>query len=160
MSDILFEPLAFRSLTIKNRMVRSNISGRFDNDDASGNQVRINWELKFARGGVGAILSSFVAVTIRGRIVPNYATMVRDAIPFWRELGPQVHEHECKHDFVEMFASGPDRAPQPCTYSNRCLVNVIENPIGCYEEARYADCEATIPGSLSVFDPAPFRAHA
>ena len=33
-----------------------------------------------------------------------------------------------------MFASGKDRADKPCTYCNRCLVNVVENPLGCYEE--------------------------
>ena len=55
--DILFQPLQCRNLTIKSRIFRSNISGRFDNYDGSGNQPRINWELKFASGGVGAILS-------------------------------------------------------------------------------------------------------
>ncbi len=64
--DILFQPLAFRNLTVKNRIVRSNIAGRFDNYDGSGGYARINWEEKFARGGVGAILSSFVPVSIRG----------------------------------------------------------------------------------------------
>lgn len=97
-ADILFEPLKFRSLTIKNRILRSNISGRFDNYDGSGTQTRINWELKFARGGVGAIISSFVPVHIRGRIMPNYATIDRDQrIPFWRELARQVHEYDCKY---------------------------------------------------------------
>lgn len=96
MSDVLFQPLRFRNLTVKNRVLRSNISGRFDNFDGSGNPVRINWELKFARGGVGAIVSSFVPVHVRGRIVPNYATIDRDErIPFWRELGRRVHEHDC-----------------------------------------------------------------
>ncbi len=95
--DVLFEPLHFRNLTVKNRIFRSNMSGRFDNYDGSGNQARINWELKFARGGVGAIISSFVPVHIRGRIVPNYATIDRDdRIPFWRELGDRIHEHDCK----------------------------------------------------------------
>jgi 2,4-dienoyl-CoA reductase-like NADH-dependent reductase (Old Yellow Enzyme family) len=95
--DILFAPLTFRNLTVKNRIFRSNISGRFDNYDGSGNQARINWEVKFARGGVGAILSSFVPVQIRGRIVPGYATIDTDErIPFWRELGRRVHEHDCK----------------------------------------------------------------
>ncbi len=96
-NEPIFQPLQFRNLTIKNKIFRSNISGRFDNYDGSGNQARINWEVKFARGGVGAIVSSFVPVTIRGRIVPNYATIDRDArIPFWRALGQAVHAHDCK----------------------------------------------------------------
>ena len=67
MADTLLQPLQFRNLTVKNRIFRSNISGRFDNYDGSGNLARINWELKFARGGVGAILSSFVPVAPRGQ---------------------------------------------------------------------------------------------
>ncbi len=95
--DIIFQPLNFRNLTVKNRVFRSNISGRFDNYDGSGTQTRINWEEKFARGGVGGIISSFVPVSIRGRIVPNYATIDRDErIPFWRKLGEKVHEYDCK----------------------------------------------------------------
>ncbi|MCQ3932743.1 MAG: NADH:flavin oxidoreductase [Chloroflexi bacterium] len=95
--DIILQPLNFRNLTVKNRVFRSNISGRFDNYDGSGSQTRINWEEKFARGGVGGIISSFVPVSIRGRIVPNYATIDRDErIPFWRKLGEKVHEYDCK----------------------------------------------------------------
>src|SRR5438105_12435429 len=98
MPDTSFQRLEFRKLKIKNRIVRSNVAGRFDNYDGSGNQARINWEVKFARGGVGAILSSFVPVTIRGRIMPNYATIDRDErIPFWRELGKRVHEYDCRY---------------------------------------------------------------
>lgn len=105
MGDTIFTPLAFRNLTIKNRIVRSNISGRFDNFDGSGNNARINWELKFARGGVGAILSSFVPVTMRGRIVPNYATIDRDeCIPFWTEVGKRVHDFDCK--FIMQLSHG------------------------------------------------------
>ena len=37
-SDAIFQPLRFRSLTVKNRLFRSNVSGRFDNYDGSGNQ--------------------------------------------------------------------------------------------------------------------------
>ena len=87
-ADAIFQPLRFRNLEIKNRILRSNVSGRFDNYDGSGNQARINWEVKFARGGVGAIISSFVPVHLRGRIVPNYAMIDDDRhIPFWRALG-------------------------------------------------------------------------
>jgi 2,4-dienoyl-CoA reductase-like NADH-dependent reductase (Old Yellow Enzyme family) len=93
----IFEPLRFRNLTVKNRIFRSNVSGRFDNYDGSGNQARINWETKFAKGGVGAIISSFVPVHLRGRIVPNYAMIDNDArIPFWRAVGEAVHRYDCK----------------------------------------------------------------
>ena len=103
--DLLFEPLKFRNLTVRNRILRSNVAGRFDNFDGTGNQARINWEMKFARGGVGAILSSFVPVQMRGRIVPNYATIDRDAcIPFWRELGERVHEQDCR--FILQLSHG------------------------------------------------------
>lgn len=97
MADPIFTPLAFRHLTLKNRVLRSNVSGRFDNYDGSGNQARINWEVKFARGGVGAIVSSFVPVALRGRIVPNYAMIDDDTrIPFWRAVGEAVHAHDCR----------------------------------------------------------------
>ena len=105
MADTLFQPLAFRSLTIKNRLIRSNVSGRFDNYDGSGNPARINWETRFARGGVGAIISSFVPVHGRGRILPNYAMIDDDnKIPFWREVGRRVHEHDCK--FILQLSHG------------------------------------------------------
>ncbi len=105
MANQIFTPLSFRNLSVKNRIFRSNISGRFDNYDGSGTQTRINWEVKFARGGVGGIMSSFVPVHIRGRIVPNYATIDRDdRVPFWRELGKRVHEHDCK--FILQLSHG------------------------------------------------------
>jgi 2,4-dienoyl-CoA reductase-like NADH-dependent reductase (Old Yellow Enzyme family) len=98
MPDSIFQPLTFKNLTVKNRVFRSNIAGRLDNYDGSGNQARINWEVKFAKGGVGGIMSSFVPVQIRGRIMPNYATIdADDKIPFWRAVGKAVHEYDCKY---------------------------------------------------------------
>lgn len=97
-NDIIFEPLKFRNLTVKNRIFRSNISGRFDFYNGIGTQARINWEEKFARGGVGAIISSHVPISTRGRILPNYAFIDSDdKIPFWRKLGEKVHEYDCKY---------------------------------------------------------------
>jgi 2,4-dienoyl-CoA reductase (NADPH2) len=108
-NDVIFEPLKFRNLTVKNRLFRSNVSGRFDNYDGSGTQARINWEESFARGGVGAIISSYVPVHLRGRILPNYAMIDSDdKIPFWRALGEAVHRHDCKY-ILQLSHSGRQR---------------------------------------------------
>ena len=32
-----------------------------------------------------------------------------------------------------MFAEGRNKAERPCTYCNRCLLEVLDNPLGCYE---------------------------
>src|SRR2546430_7754763 len=90
--DVIFTPLRFRNLEVKNRIFRSNISGRFDNENGSLTQTRINWECKFAAGGVGAIISSYVPVLMEGRIIADYATVHRDDfIPLWERLRAAVH---------------------------------------------------------------------
>ena len=46
-----------------------------------------------------------------------------------------------------------------CTYCNKCLLNDIENPLGCYELSRYdgdsfeEKWDRMIEEVLSVFDP-------
>jgi 2,4-dienoyl-CoA reductase-like NADH-dependent reductase (Old Yellow Enzyme family) len=95
--NVIFSPLKFRNLEVKNRLFRSNLAGMFDDYNGSGTNARINWETKFARGGAGAIVSSFTPVTVRGRILPRYAMIDHDdKIPFWRLVGEQVHRYECK----------------------------------------------------------------
>jgi 2,4-dienoyl-CoA reductase-like NADH-dependent reductase (Old Yellow Enzyme family) len=106
---VILEPLHLPNLTVKNRILRSSVAGRFDNYDGSGTEARINWDLKFARGGVGAIISSNAAIHERGHIVPGYAYLdADDKIPFWRELGKRVHEHDCKY-VVQLVFAGRER---------------------------------------------------
>jgi 2,4-dienoyl-CoA reductase (NADPH2) len=101
----IFTPLRFRNLELKNRVLRSSIAGRFDGYDGTGSQARINWEVRFARGGVGAIVSAWCGVDRRGFIVPGYASIENDErIPFWREVGDRVHAHDCK--FILQLAHG------------------------------------------------------
>ncbi len=140
----IFEPLRFRNLEVKNRIFRSNVAGRFDHYDGRGTQTRINWELKFARGGVGAILSSWTAVDERGKIVPSFAGIERDErIPFWRELGERVHEHDCR--FVLQLAHGGRQRDVPTLAYPRGLSSTRKpDPLHGFEaeEATRADLDA------------------
>jgi 2,4-dienoyl-CoA reductase-like NADH-dependent reductase (Old Yellow Enzyme family) len=106
-TEAIFQELRFRNLVVKNRLFRSSISGMFDDYDGHGTNARLNWEERFARGGVGAIISSFVPISIRGRILTRYATIDDDdKIPFWREVGRRVHKHEgCKY-ILQLSHSG------------------------------------------------------
>ena len=62
------------------------------------------------------------------------------------------------HDLVQLWQAGHDRPPKPCTYSNKCLINQIENPLGCYEESRFDnDREKMLAQVMSVFSPPPFH---
>lgn len=107
--DIIFQDLQWRNITVKNRLFRSSISGRWDNYDGSGTQARLNWEEQFARGGVGAIISSYTPVYIEGRIVPNAAMIDTDErIPFWRKVGETVHRYDCKY-ILQLSHSGRQR---------------------------------------------------
>src|SRR6188472_1412155 len=142
----LFSPLTFRNLTVKNRVFRSNIAGRFDNYDGSGNQARINWEVKFAKGGVGAIISSFVPVQIRGRIIPNYATIDKDErVPFWRAVGKAVHEHDCKF-IMQLSHSGRQRDVGGVEYKYALSSTDHEDPLHGFQCKRMttADIKETV----------------
>ena len=54
-------------------------------------------------------------------------------------------------DLPRMFASGKDTAERPCTYCNRCLINVLEHPLGCYDETRYSSSAAMIRELTSFY---------
>jgi 2,4-dienoyl-CoA reductase-like NADH-dependent reductase (Old Yellow Enzyme family) len=143
-AEAIFRPLRFRNLEVKNRVLRSNVAGRFDHYDGTGTQTRINWELKFARGGVGAILSSWTAVDERGKIVPSFASIEHDErIPFWRELGERVHEHGCK--FVVQLAHAGRQRDVP-TLPHRKGLSSTDKPDPLHgfeaERATKADIEA------------------
>jgi len=60
------------------------------------------------------------------------------------------------NDLVKQFEAGRDRAERPCTYCNKCLVHVVEHPIGCYELSRYPSEEAMLEEVMSVYRPQAF----
>jgi 2,4-dienoyl-CoA reductase (NADPH2) len=60
------------------------------------------------------------------------------------------------NDLVKIFAAGVGRPPRPCTYCNKCLVNAVENPLGCYDERRFASYDDMVREIMTVFDPPAF----
>src|SRR5207247_2897138 len=63
-------------------------------------------------------------------------------------------------DLLELWRSGHDRPPRPCSFCNKCLFNLLENPLGCYDERRYASREQMLTEIYSVYDPPPFSTKA
>ena len=135
-TSAIFNPLRLGSLTVKNRVLRSSVAGRFDNYDGSGTDVRINWDLRFARGGVGAIISSNAPITQRGHIVPGYAYIDSDArIPFWRRLGERVHEHDCAY-IVQLVYAGRERMLPGLLYDTALGATDDPEPINGFPATR------------------------
>jgi 2,4-dienoyl-CoA reductase-like NADH-dependent reductase (Old Yellow Enzyme family) len=97
-TDPIFQPLQLGPVTIKNRVLRSSIAGLYANYDGSGTPLNVAWESRFARGGVGAVISPNAPIHPSGRIAPGYAHIDDDArVPFWREVGRRVRDHDCKY---------------------------------------------------------------
>lgn len=50
-----------------------------------------------------------------------------------------------------ILRDGANKAERPCTYCNRCLLEVIDNPLGCYEPKRYDTHEEMMRDLMSIF---------
>ncbi|HAX85499.1 MAG TPA: FMN reductase [Cyanobacteria bacterium UBA11370] len=140
--DIIFEPLAFRNLTIKNRIFRSNTYGNFDNPDGSGTPARIRWEKKFASGGVGAILSAVAPIHSQGRMAPQSATIESDEqISFWREVAETVHAYDCK--YILQISYGGSHLGSFC---QTMTLELIRKTVQMYADAARRAREAGLDG--------------
>jgi 2,4-dienoyl-CoA reductase-like NADH-dependent reductase (Old Yellow Enzyme family) len=86
------------------------------------------------------------------------AAIIRDAIERKRcDAVTIARPLIANNNLVEMFQNNIGRPPKPCTYCNKCLVNAVENPLGCYEESRFPSREAMVQEIMTVFDPPPFQ---
>ena len=84
------------------------------------------------------------------------ASLIRDAIASAQcDAVSMARPLIANPDLPQMFERGLDRPPVPCTYCNKCLVNAVANPLGCYDETRFTTREAMVRSILSVFDLSP-----
>ena len=60
-------------------------------------------------------------------------------------------------DLPLMFRRGLDEPPKPCTFCNKCLVRVVEDPLGCYEESRYDSYDQMIEHVMSFLEESTFE---
>ena len=155
-TDLIFQSLKFRNVEVKNRILRSNITGRFDNYNGSGTEALINWEVKFAKGGVGAISSSFVPMHFRGR-VPNCAYLDNDdKIPLWRAIGRAVHEYDCKyilhlsHSGRQRDIRGFENLKQPCLSSTPARTASTVSCANRLASRRFAKLSPCLPLTRAV----------
>ena len=85
------------------------------------------------------------------------ASVIRDAIAQGQcDAVSIARSLVANNDLVQLFAEGHDRPPRPCTYCNKCMVNTLNHPLGCYEESRFGSREEMIEQVMSVFEPRPF----
>jgi 2,4-dienoyl-CoA reductase (NADPH2) len=62
------------------------------------------------------------------------------------------------NDLPQILAQGRDLPERPCSFCNRCLINAIANPLGCYDVRRFdGDHNAMVREVMSVFHAAPAR---
>jgi len=75
---MIFEPLTINNVTFENRLLRSSVGGRMANYDGTVRDTWRNFELRFANGGVGGIISTTLNIN-KGRLTPfEYPPMADD----------------------------------------------------------------------------------
>jgi len=88
-------PLRFRSLQIKNRVFRAS---RSHPAAVESGWRSLDWELEYARAGVGAIVSARAEVRAPGGLGPDALTIHGDeSISRWQQHVGRVHAYRCRY---------------------------------------------------------------
>jgi 2,4-dienoyl-CoA reductase (NADPH2) len=59
-------------------------------------------------------------------------------------------------DLPLLFQRGLDEPEKPCSFCNRCLVHVLEDPLGCYDTDRFGSYQEMITHVMSFFEEQPW----
>jgi 2,4-dienoyl-CoA reductase-like NADH-dependent reductase (Old Yellow Enzyme family) len=153
----IFQSFHISGLQLKNRLLRSSISGRIDNYDGSGTPARVHFEERFAKGGVAAIISSHVPIIPSARVLPNYAMIDRDErIDFWRTVGERVRQHGCKY-ILQLSHSGRQQDLGGIENAGRLPAGVTNRPDYFNGLGSRAMSEKEIKGVVELFAAAAER---
>jgi len=61
------------------------------------------------------------------------------------------------NDLPQILKKGQDQPDRPCTFCNRCLINAVANPLGCYDIRRFdGDHDKMVEQIMTVYRPATF----
>lgn len=74
----IFEPLSINGVTFENRVLRSAVGGKMCYFDGTVNNAWVNFERRFARHGVGGIISTTMAVDRRRSGPMEYPSIAHD----------------------------------------------------------------------------------
>ena len=119
--------------------------------------------------GVNARDAHAIRDSIR-KIDPGVPVIVTGGFQTGRKICEVIERGDCdavsiarpliaNNDLVRYFERG-EEVPENkrCTYCNKCLVNTLKNPLGCYELLRYdGDYDAMVKEIMSVFHPRAFQ---
>jgi 2,4-dienoyl-CoA reductase (NADPH2) len=136
------------------------------------------WLWRFRRGkvieGINAVYSKYLRNEIM-RIDPSIKFLCTGGFQHADAIAGVIRDGSCdgvsiarpliaNNDLPHILrtANGPTRQRE-CTYCNKCLLNDLANPLGCYEVSRYdgdtfeEKWEALIKDVMSVFEPPLYR---
>jgi 2,4-dienoyl-CoA reductase-like NADH-dependent reductase (Old Yellow Enzyme family) len=95
---MIFEPITIKGTTFKNRILRSSMGGKTSYYDGSFSNAAKNFERRFARGGVGGIVSATITVDDHRWSPLEYPKMTKDKfIEPLREAARAVQSFDCRY---------------------------------------------------------------
>ena len=106
-------------------------------------QLKASGGMKVALIGPNEMHRKIVAKALAG----SEARLVREFVDYPASMS----------DLPQILESGRELPEKPCSFCNRCLVNAIVNPLGCYDVRRFeGDHDAMVAKILEVFHPSQF----
>lgn len=136
------------------------------------------WLWRFRRGKIIEGINAAYAKVVREEILkldPSIKVLCTGGFQHASKIAEAIRSGACdgvsigrpliaNNDLPQILraADGPSKQKE-CTYCNKCLLNDLENPLGCYEVSRYdgdtfeQKWDNLIKEVMSVFEPPAFQ---